>query len=291
VRPWLVEYLNQVFGTNLFNWLVPTSAFMYALAMLVGLLVFVRRSSKKKLSTYHALGAAIAAMVGGLIGARLFYLLTHFDRLLSNPAIIFDVSGGTVSWGSYIGGGVAFWLYVVIQRQSFLLYSDVLGSCLGLGPFIGRWSCFLNGCCFGKLSAVPWAIAYPHGSYAFAAQARQELIDPLSSYSLPVHPLPIYFSLNGLFLFLLFSWLWKRNRLPAGALFWLYWAIYAVNRFILEYFRDVDNVNLIGVFSFPQIMTILVFGLSVTILSLMLRSRKHHGKKIRGVDSVRIVNK
>jgi len=275
VRPLIVDYLNQLFGTSFFNWLVPTPAFMYALAMLIGLLVFVKRSQRRKQSSYHALGAAIFAMIGGLIGARLFYLLLHFDRLISNPTILFDVRGGTASWGAYVGGGLAFWLYFVIRRQPFKLYADVLGSCLGLGPFIGRWSCYLNGCCFGKLSSVPWAITYPHGSYAFAAQARLGLVDPLASSSLPVHPLPIYLSINGLTLFLLFSWLWKQNKLPAGVLFWLYWVIYAFTRFFWEYLRDVRDVGSIGIFSLPQVMTILIFSFALIAIFITLLIQKY----------------
>jgi len=288
VRPQIVDYLNQAFGTSLFNWLVPTPAFMYALAMLIGLIVFVKRSRSRKLSSYHALGAAIFAMIGGLIGARLFYLLLHFDRIISRPTILFDVRGGTVSWGSYIGGGVAFWLYFIIRRQPVKLYADVLGSFLGLGPFIGRWSCFLNGCCFGKLSSAPWAIVYPHGSYAFAAHARQGLVDPLASSSLPVHPLPIYLSMNGLILFLFFSWLWKQNKLPAGVLFCLYWAVYTFTRFFLEYFRDVRDVISIGKFSLPQVMTILIFSFALITILILLFTQKY--SNVEGTDSIRIKN-
>lgn len=214
-------------------------------------------------------------MIGGLIGARLFYVLLHFDRLLSNPAILFDVGGGTVSWGAYVGGGLSFWLYFVIRRQPVRLYADVLGSCLGLGPLIGRWSCFLNGCCFGKLSSVPWAITYPHGSYAFAAHVREGLIDPLASSSVSVHPLPIYLSLNGLVLFLIFSWLWKKNKMPAGVLFWLYWVIYGFTRFFLEFFRNVHDVQSVGLFSLPQFMTILLFCLAVIALFILLLTQKN----------------
>ena len=275
MRPRIVDYLNQAFDTGLFNWLVPTPAFMYALAMLIGLLIFVKRSKSRKLSSYHALGAAIFAMIGGLIGARLFYLLLHFDRLISNPLILFDVRGGTASWGAYVGGGLAFWLYFVIRRQPFKLYADVLGSCLGLGPFIGRWSCFLNGCCFGKLSSVPWAIIYPHGSHAFAAHARQGLVDPLALSSLPVHPLPIYLSINGLALFLLFSWLWKQNKLQASVLFWLYWVIYAFTRFFWEYLRDVRDAGSTGIFSLPQVMTISIFSFALIAIFIILLIQKY----------------
>jgi len=156
------------------------------------------------------------------------------------------------------------------------LYADVLVSCLALGPLIGRWSCFLNGCCFGKVISAPWAIVYPHGSYVFAAQVRQGLVDPLAAWSLPVHPLPVYLSLNGLVLFVLFSWLWKRAPRPAGILFGLYWATYAGTRFFLEYFRDSGVVASIGGFTLPQVMAMGVFALALIGTAVLLWTHRYH---------------
>ncbi len=255
MRPRIVEALHAWFGTELFGWIVPDPAFVYALAITVVGVVFVRRTATEGLARVHALGAAIWAIVGGLIGARLFFLTQHFDLLLSRPAIIFDLNGGTVSWGAYVGGTFAFVLYLRRSRQSVLRFLDVLASCLGLGPFIARWACFLNGDDYGTLATVPWAVSFPHGSYPFAAQVQAGLLDPLAELSLPIHPVQMYLSLKGLVLFGVCTMLWKR-RLPAGVLFALYWMMFGAARFAIEFFRGDVSRGFVGVFSVGQVMSL-----------------------------------
>ncbi len=267
MRPTLVEFLNRSFDTTIFSWLTPYPAAVYALAMTAGLLVFVHRSKKAELSQYHALGAALWAMAGGLLGARLFFLGMHPEQFLDQPAMLFQLSGGTASWGAYLGGTAGLLGYFFFHRQSSLPYLDVLGVTLGLGPFIGRWSCFLNGDDFGTLSQAAWAVQYPHGSIPFVYQVQQGLISPLSDFSLPVHPVQLYLSLNGLIIFLLLSFLWKRLRLAPGMFFLLYWVIYSFNRYFLEFFRGGVPRDILGYFSPSQVMTLLIM---LAALLLML---------------------
>ncbi len=258
MRPHIVETLNAWSGTELFGWLVPDPAFVYALAMAVVGLVFVRRVEKDGLDPVHALGAAIWAIIGGLIGARVFFLIQHNDLLLARPSILFDLNGGTVSWGAYLGGSLAFILYLHRSHQPSLRYLDVLASCLGLGPFIARWACFLNGDDYGTLTNVAWAVSFPHGSYPFAAQVQAGLLEPVAELSLPIHPVQLYLSLKGLLLFLVCTMLWKR-KLPDGFLFAIYWLLFAAVRFVLEFFRGDSTRGFVGGLSVGQGMALAVF--------------------------------
>lgn len=241
MRPRIVEYLNELFGTQVFSWLVPVPAVIYALMIMAILVVFVKRSHAIGLSRYHALGAAIWGGLGALVGARMLYLALRPRAVVADPAALLDPTGGTISWGAIIGGGLVFFLYFVVKSQPSLRYADVAASTLGLGPLIGRFACLLNGDDYGKLSDAAWAITYPNDSYAFSAHVTQGLITTASTESLPVHPVQLYLALNGLVLFLLFSWLWKRVKHPAGVLFASYWAVYGVTRFGLEFFRGDTN--------------------------------------------------
>lgn len=286
MRSRIVDFLNHAMGTDLFNWLVPEPATVYAVTMLVCLIIFVKRCRFVKLSRFDALSAAIWAMIGGLIGARIFFLLMHIDQLIYKPSIMYSISGGTASWGAYIGGGLAFVGYFRYNHKSSLPYLDVLGTVMGLAPAIGRWSCFLNGDDFGTLSNVPWAAAYPHGSIPFTYQVRQGLIDPLADFSLPVHPNQIYLSLNGLALFFLFTFIWKKYRLAPGVLFFLYWVLYSFNRFFLEFFRDGVKTDYLGYFSPSQIMTMIVFTLAVGSILWLRRLEKLNA----GIDNPSIVS-
>ncbi len=274
MRPRIVNYLNETFGTALFAWLVPDPAAIYALTMLVGLVVFVRRSRSDGLSQMHALSAAIWAMLGGLAGARVFWLLVHPDRLLASPWAVFDVGGATISWGAYLGGATGLTAYLLWRRQPVLRYLDVVGTVMGLGPFIGRWACFINGDDFGRTSDVGWAVSFPHGSQPFAHQVNQGVLDPLADLSLAVHPLQLYLSLNGLGLFVVFTFLWRRHRFAPGSLFCAYWMAYAVSRFFIEFYRDLLPQDFLGGFGFPQLMTVVVFVAAAVGLTMIHRAAR-----------------
>ena len=273
MRPGIVNFLNDTFGVEFFEWLVPYPALMYAVTMMACLLLIGRRSKQADLSQYHALGAAVAGMVCGLIGARLFYVLLYWGQHADLLAALFRVSGGTISWGAYTGGIIGFAGYLWIRQQPILPNLDLLGSVMGLGPFLGRWSCLLNGCDYGTVSSVPWAIEFPHGSIPFMAHVRQGLIDPLAVNSLPVHPLQIYLSLNGLLLFVIFSRLWKPRNLTPGTIFFGYWAAYAFTRFLIEFFRGNVPTQYLGIFTIGQLMTLIVFVVSVGGIFILIRTR------------------
>jgi phosphatidylglycerol:prolipoprotein diacylglycerol transferase len=271
MRPKVVDYLNHLFGTQVFVWVIPAPAVIYPLTMLVVLLVYVRRSQAFGLPKHHVLGSAIWGMIGGLVGARLLYLVLHLDLIARDPFIFLDFGGSTISWGAYFGGGLGFTLYLIIHRQPFWHYGDAVVSTLGLGPFVGRFACFLNGCCYGKVTQVPWAVTYPQASYPFSAHVKQGLISQLGSESLPVHPVQLYLALNGLALFLFFSWLWRRRTLQPGALFMLFWATYGATRFSLEFFRgDLNRAFIVG-FPDAQVIAFLVCVVSIiAIITLQL---------------------
>lgn len=270
MRPRLVHTLDAWFGTELFGWLVPDPAFVYALAMAVVVVVFIHRAHADHLDRVHALGAAIWGMIGGLLGARIFFLVQHLDLVAARPSIVLDLNGGTVSWGAYLGGTTAFTLYLLSNRQGVMRFLDVLASCLGLGPFIGRWACFLNGDDYGTLSDLPWAVAFPHGSYPFAAQAQAALIDPLAPLSLSVHPVQLYLSVKGLLLFVVCTALWKRYALPHGFLFCLYGGLFATARFILEFFRGDVSRGFVGGLSIGQAMSVAILMVSGAMMIFLV---------------------
>jgi phosphatidylglycerol:prolipoprotein diacylglycerol transferase len=84
--------------------------------------------------------------------------------------------------------------------------------------------------------------------------------------SLSVHPVQLYGSLKGLILFVLFSWLWKKNFFWPGGLFLLFWISYSGCRFMLKFFRGDDNRGWIGPFSTGQLMSLCIFSVSLAVL-------------------------
>lgn len=251
---------------------VAASPTIIALAVLVVTFVFVGRCQRSGLSRYHSLGVSLWGIIGGMIGARVFYLLQDWKTTISYPSQIFDVSGGTASWGAYLGGGIGLIFYLKFYREKVLPYADVLSSCLGLGPFIGRWSCFLNGCCFGRPSELPWAVSYPRGSVPHLLQIDSGLLGDGAEFSLPIHPTQIYHSLIGLVLFGLMTWYWKKWKHKPGVTFFSYWILYCCMRFVLDYFRGDEARGFVGPLPVPQIMAISIVLLSSVGLFYCLRN-------------------
>ena len=261
MRPRIVDYLNQLFDTSVFEWLIPYPAFIYALAMLVCLLVFVNRSRRAELNQIHAIGAGVSAMIGGLIGARLLFVILYQKYYPDLIAAVFTVTGATISWGAYLGGIIGFLSYLLYHRQTLLRYLDIIAPILGLGVFIGRLSCFLNGCDFGRLSSLPWSVKYSPGSIPYIEHINQGLISHEADFSLNVHPVQLYLSLNGLLLFVFFTWLWKSKPMKPGMLFFFYWLGYSVTRFCLEFLRGDTHLFYLNIFSTGQIMTLLALAI------------------------------
>jgi phosphatidylglycerol---prolipoprotein diacylglyceryl transferase len=259
MRPRLVEALYAALRTSAFQWIIPGAAIMFAAAMLASLWVFVRRCGKAGLSRYHAVGAGLWAMAGGLIGTRAFYLLQHWQFTLADPMQVFDVKGGIASWGAYLGGFIGFVAYCWLRRVPLLPYADAVAPCLGLGVAIARWGCFLNGDDFGTLSGLPWAVRFPHGSIPFVAQVQRGLLSPLEDLSFPVHPVQIYLSLTGLVLFIVTSAFWKRFSQRTGATFCVYWVGYCVSRFLWEFLRG-DQTQRLASLTVPQVMALVLVG-------------------------------
>jgi phosphatidylglycerol---prolipoprotein diacylglyceryl transferase len=275
MRPRIVEFLNDSTGTTVFDWIVPSGPVIYVAAITVLMLLFKRRARADGLSAYHALGATLWAMAGGLVGARVLFLLPRAALVAADPSILLELDGGTISWGAYGGGVAGFFGYLMIhERGRALSYADTAATCLGLGPAIGRLACFLNGDDFGTRASAPWAVVYPAGSYPFVAHVQAGWIDPVeSATSLPVHPVQLYLALAGLTLFLIFTWARGRSSLRVGTLFLLYWAADGLSRFALEFFRgDPGRPTIMGMPD-GQAIALMVGILALTAASWQIRGR------------------
>ncbi len=115
-------------------------------------------------------------VICGLIGARLFYVIEYWPEISKPellPTLIGIVSiseGGLVVYGSIIGGILGAFAFLLKNRLPILATLDLLAPALLLGIAIGRLGCFMNGCCFGGVCDLPWAVVFPPGSPAHSHQ-------------------------------------------------------------------------------------------------------------------------
>jgi phosphatidylglycerol:prolipoprotein diacylglycerol transferase len=207
---------------------LQTFGIAFALAFLAAGALVSRRLGELGKPTDWAYEVILAGLVGGIVGARLDFVLENYssvkDDLLGN---IFSGSG-LVWYGGAIGGaiGVTLWAWWRGMLSAALL--DLCAAPLALGYAIGRIGCQVSGDGdYGKAWDGPWAMAYPDGT------------KPIDT---PVHPTPIYETLAmGLVAYLL----WRlRDRYQAGVLFAIYLVLAGAERFLIEFIRRNEDVFL-----------------------------------------------
>lgn len=202
---------------------------MAMLAFLIPTMLMRKEFMRKEMDPELASGIAIAAMVGGFLGARIYFILERWDRFLANPTDYIFTGAGLVWYGGFIGGFISVIWYVKRKNISPVLISDLYAPMLALGQFFGRAGCFLaaDGD-YGPPTDVPWAMSFPHG------------IVPTNEM---VHPTPIY---DMFFLSISFLILWKNRKkeLAPGFQFGLYLILVGVGRIITEFYRTTPIVAL-----------------------------------------------
>jgi phosphatidylglycerol:prolipoprotein diacylglycerol transferase len=118
----------------------------------------------------------------------------------------------------------------------FLRLADAVVPAAGLCIAGIRFGCFLQGCCFGHPSSLPWAISFPPNTPTFWWQIQRGLLEPQASASLPVQPLQLYFALAGIVLSAVLLWYQKRRRYE-GQVLLLFVVLYAWSTWALELLR------------------------------------------------------
>ncbi len=207
---------------------------------------------RRGLPKEYAADLVLAAAFGGIVGARLAYVVAHWDYFSRHLLDVVRLQeGGLVFYGGVIGGaaGVA-----TVARLRALLpghVADMAAPALALGAAIGRIGCLLNGCCYGRPTEGPFGITFPAplGGPRFATQVFDGL------YNLAIFAGLVLIS--------------RRWSLRSGFLFWVYAATYSVFRFGVEFLRE--NPVLIGGLSGAQLISIGLFVLSSGVLILRYR--------------------
>jgi phosphatidylglycerol:prolipoprotein diacylglycerol transferase len=120
--------------------------------------------------------AALYSLIAGVVGARAFFVLHYPDQFRSDPWwSVFAIWNG----GLELIGGVVMALLVIVlygryHKVPIRHYLDVLAIGLMAALLFGRIGCFLNGCCYGKPTDLPWAVRFPYGSYAYSSQIEPD---------------------------------------------------------------------------------------------------------------------
>jgi len=231
----------------------------YGIMMMVGFLVggwlIALELERRRLNRDYSSDIIFAALIGGVVGAKLWYVV-----LTQDPGALFS-RGGLVWYGGFLGGVVAVlfngWRLGVPARWTMQIMPPALAAAYALG----RVGCFLVGDDYGGPTDLPWAVAFPRGlppSTAGNLAAFHVVVpaglDPATV--LAVHPTQLY---EVLLMFLAFTILWKLRTKDwgTGALFGVYLMMAGVERFFVEILRAKDDRFFAG-FTAAQVMSVTI---------------------------------
>jgi phosphatidylglycerol:prolipoprotein diacylglycerol transferase len=230
---------------------------MMALGFLFGIILTLFFTRKEGRQDEMVLDLCLWIMLGAIVGARLLYVIVMPESYLKNPMEIFEVwEGGLVYYGGLIGASLTAYFWMRRHQVPVWELADCLAPGLALGQMFGRLGCFLNGCCYGQVSPE-------HG-----------LIFPAVGDGLPHLPTQLYEAAFVLALAIFLSW-FRKHRAYAGQVFWIYVALYAVGRFVLEIYRgDVERgVLLSNALSPGQWISVLGLGLALAAHFRMMQRK------------------
>src|SRR2546430_1958925 len=249
---------------------ITTFGLMMFIAFITAGWVLTRQFRKHGLHDELASSMVMAAAIGGIVGAKIYYAILFRDWHL-----LFD-RAGLVWYGGMIGGILAVSFLVWRRKLDYFTVADATAAPAALGYALGRIGCFLVGDDYGRPTDSWVGIAFPKGSPPTTAEELRHFgvaVDPTlaSDTILRVHPTQLYESAAALVMFFI---LMRASRAahPRGRVFGLFLILMGVERFLVEIVRAKDD-RFLGPFTIAQLISvILVIG---GIVLAARRSEEH----------------
>jgi phosphatidylglycerol:prolipoprotein diacylglycerol transferase len=247
---------------------VPIRSFglMIALAFLFGVLYIMKTAKRDRKPIDQFITVAYIMIFAGMLGARIFYVLFHLEEFSGNWLNMFNPFhdgyfgiAGLNLYGGIVAAIGSTMLYCHRVKLKVLDVFDYFAPTLGLGIGIARIGCFLNGCCFGTPTDLPWGVTFPSGS-----------IPALVFGDAHLHPSQLYSSIYGLLLFAALHALLKR-RAFIGQIVAILFMCEAVFRFLIEYVRFYESemiIQLAGAsVTYNQLIAVGLFAVGLGVYS------------------------
>jgi phosphatidylglycerol:prolipoprotein diacylglycerol transferase len=234
---------------------IKTFGVAFALGFLACGALVARRLRELGKPADWAYEVIFAALVGGVVGARGYYLIQHYSQVKHDLVGNTFSGSGLVWYGGVIGGAIAVIAWMRWRHALHLWMLDTCAIALALGYAIGRIGCQVSGDGdYGIRSDLPWAMGYPHGTVP-------------TPPGVTVHPTPIYETVA----MALLAWvLWQlRDRVRPGVLFALYLVGSGLERLLVEFIRR--NHDVVAGLTAPQLESLALCLVGVAWLALLLR--------------------
>ena len=269
---------------------------MYAISFFLGMEIGKYKGKERGISPELVENYAFVAMISGLIGGRLYYVLFNLNYYLNNVLKIFAVwEGGMAIHGGIIGGIIGTLIYARIKKVNGFALGDLAAPALLLGQSLGRFGNLMNGEVHGVPTFTPWNVIFSmkpkfaewFTSYQKLSLSQQmeypELVPfgitfPESSPAgyefpnLPLHPAMLYeAALNFIAFLFIFFYLSKKKNLAPGTVWWTYIILYSIIRIFVSFFRAEDLM--IGGLRAPHLISLVLIAISLAIIIFINRKK------------------
>jgi phosphatidylglycerol:prolipoprotein diacylglycerol transferase len=232
---------------------------MIAVSIAISITVIYVESQHQGLNTDDVLDMVIVAVIGGILGARIGWIVTSPDVVwyLTHPLRILAIwEGGLSYFGGILGGVAAANFLIRRRRMGFWRMTDLVAPLLALSFGIGKIGCWLNGCCNGTATTSWLGVIFTN---------------PLSESDIlnqKVWPAQLFNSASGFLVFAVLFWIVRKRKRYDGQVFIWYLYLYGATSFVVEFFRYIP-VHVLGLT--PNQWTDITIILLGTIASAILK--------------------
>jgi len=234
---------NELFSIGPFT--VYGYGLMIAIGIIAAYLTGEYRAKKCGIDPDSIFGLVIWAVLAGVLGGKLLYYITQISAIMEDPSLLLDIKTGFVIYGALIGGILGVILYCRVKKYNFWSYFDLTMPSVALAQGFGRIGCFLAGCCYGMETSGPFAVVFTNSEYA-----------PNGISLLPTQLISSALDFLHFVVLIVFA---KKFKKREGQVAGLYFILYSIGRFILEYFRgDLIRGN-VGSLSTSQFISLFIF--------------------------------
>lgn len=239
--------LFRIFGRPIYGY-----GTMIAIGILAALLTLSYRSKKQGYDEDSILNMSIIAIICGVLGGKLLYIITEIKNIIADPTVLKDFGNGFVIYGAIIGGVIGVYVYCKRKQWGLLRMFDLIMPSVALAQGFGRIGCFFAGCCYGKVTTSPLGVRFK--------------ADSLAPSDVCLLPTQVYSSIFD-FLLAAFLFWYSRKEKNEGRVFSLYLVLYSVGRFAVEFLRDDPRGN-VGILSTSQFISIFIFILGIVLFNI-----------------------
>jgi phosphatidylglycerol:prolipoprotein diacylglycerol transferase len=239
--------LFEVFGIPIYGY-----GTMIAIGICAALILVSYRAKKRNYDEDSILNMSILAIILGILGGKLLYIITEIKSIIADPSLLKDVGSGFVIYGAIIGGAIGVYIYCKRKKWGVLNIFDLAIPSIPLAQGFGRIGCFLAGCCYGKATNMTIGVEFKNSPFVEAGQH--------------LHPTQIYSSIFDFCLAFFLLWYDRKER-KQGRVFSLYVIIYSIGRFLVEFLRDDPRGN-IGILSTSQFISVFTLIIGITFYNV-----------------------